>query len=149
MFDKLYIDRMFSIMPTIKSLLCELDDPQKAWYSLLSHIDELTKVLYHDKSKDKSLEWELRISCLSVFKRISILEDWRSVSPILFVITDCGSTGYDFCEEAFPCNSKGVSDVSQTATDEDFYRYFTLYCILHTLHISSVLVNKCFYCKNC
>ena len=77
MFDRAYTDRLFGINPTITCLLKDSEDPKMARYFLLSYLDELIRILNHDKSRTQSLEWELQTSCIMAFRRIISVRSQR------------------------------------------------------------------------
>ena len=70
MFDKGNIDRMFSIYPSIKTLLQESKNVKMARFFVTRYLEEHTQVLNTDKSKIKPVEWLLQSSCLTTFRRI-------------------------------------------------------------------------------
>ena len=77
MFDKSNIDRMFSIYPSIKTLLQESKNIKMARFFVTSYLEELTQVLNTDKSKIKPVEWLLQVSCLTTFRRILAVRSVR------------------------------------------------------------------------
>ncbi len=79
MFDKSYIDRMFSIYPSIKTLLQESKNVKMARFFVTSYLEELTQVLNTDKSKIKPVNWLLQSSCLTAFRRILSVRSERVV----------------------------------------------------------------------
>ncbi len=80
MFDKSYIDRMFDIYPSIRSLLRESKNVKMARFFIASYLDELLQVLNTDKSKIQPLEWLLQMSCLNCFRRILSVRSERVVN---------------------------------------------------------------------
>jgi lysine 2,3-aminomutase len=78
-FDKSYIDRMFSIYPSIKTLLQESKNVKMARFFVTSYLEELTQVLNTDKSKIKPVNWLLQSSCLTAFRRILSVRSERVV----------------------------------------------------------------------
>ncbi len=80
MFDKSYIDRMFAIYPTFRSLLRESKNVKMARFFISSYLDELVQVLNTDKSKIQPLEWALQTSCLLAFRRIISIRGERVVN---------------------------------------------------------------------
>jgi len=79
MFDKSYIDRMFSIYPSIKTLLQESKNVKMARFFVTRYLEELTQVLNTDKSKIMPVEWLLQASCLTAFRRILSVRSERVV----------------------------------------------------------------------
>jgi len=79
MFDKSYIDRMFSIYPSIKTLLQDSKNVKMARFFVTSYLEELTQVLNIEKSKIKPVEWLLQSSCLDAFRRILSVRSERVV----------------------------------------------------------------------
>ena len=79
MFDKSNIDRMFSIYPSIKTLLQESKNTKMARFFVTRYLEELTQVLNTDKSKIKPVEWLLQSSCLIAFRRILSVRSERVV----------------------------------------------------------------------
>lgn len=79
MFDKSNVDRMFSIYPSIKTLLQESKNVKMARFFVTRYLEELTQVLNTDKSKIKPVEWLLQASCLTAFRRILSVRSERVV----------------------------------------------------------------------
>ena len=79
MFDKSNIDRMFSIYPSIKTLLQESKNVKMARFFVTRYLEEHTQVLNTDKSKIKPVEWLLQSSCLTTFRRILSVRSERVV----------------------------------------------------------------------
>lgn len=79
MFDKSYVERMFSIYPSIKTLLQESQNVKMARFFVTRYLEELTQVLNTDKSKIKPVEWLLQSSCLTAFRRILSVRSERVV----------------------------------------------------------------------
>jgi len=78
-FDKSYIDRMFGIYPSIKTLLQESKNVKMARFFVTRYLEELTQVLNTDKSKIKPVNWLLQSSCLTAFRRILSVRSERVV----------------------------------------------------------------------
>ncbi len=79
MFDKSYIDQMFGIYPSIKTLLQDSKNVKMARFFVTRYLEELTQVLNTDKSKIKPVEWLLQSSCLNAFRRILSVRSERVV----------------------------------------------------------------------
>jgi lysine 2,3-aminomutase len=79
MFDKSYVERMFSIYPSIKTLLQESKNVKMARFFITRYLEELTQVLNTEKSKIKPVEWLLQFSCLAAFRRILSVRSERVV----------------------------------------------------------------------
>ncbi len=84
MFDKSYIDRLFSLNPAISSILRAAENPQAAEDALLNYANELLNSLHRGKQKSHPLEWELQMNCTRAFQRI--------MSPRSRQITNCNLT---------------------------------------------------------
>jgi lysine 2,3-aminomutase len=70
MYERTSIDRLFSLMPTIKSLLRDAPNPKNARRFLIPYLDELNRFLHHSTSTGDNLEWSLQVSCVQVIRRM-------------------------------------------------------------------------------
>jgi len=92
MFDKSYIDRMFSIYPSLKTLLQESKTVKKARFFITPYLEELTQTLNTEKGEAKPVEWLLQSSCLTALRRILSVRSERvakfSVLELLWLLAN-------------------------------------------------------------
>ena len=64
------INDLFSICPTVKTLLCDADYPKTARHFLLRYLDEFAYLINKNIREIQPLEWELQMTCIETLKRI-------------------------------------------------------------------------------
>jgi len=95
-FDKTSVSRLFSVNPTIHSLLKDAATPKIARNFLSVYLDELFKILNVEKAKLPPLEWALQMSCLLTFRRIiSIRSERLSNYSIVSLLWKLAHEKYD------------------------------------------------------
>lgn len=77
MFDKHYIDKLFEIVPTIKSLLREAPTVREARMLLRTYFNEYSAVMNRRSSRLQPLEWDVQITCLNTLRRVVTLRSER------------------------------------------------------------------------
>ena len=77
MFDRANVSRLFSINPTIKSLLQDAASPKIARNFLTVYLEELVRIVNREKAKQPPLEWAIQMSCLNTFRRIISIRSER------------------------------------------------------------------------
>jgi len=70
LFNQENITRLFSVNPTIHSLLNDAQNPRMARNILRIYIDEMINILHRHTQTIQPLEWTLQLSCLQTFKKL-------------------------------------------------------------------------------
>ncbi|MBN1480943.1 KamA family radical SAM protein [candidate division KSB1 bacterium] len=70
LFDKKYINRLFSIIPTLKSLLLEAPTPRVAREYIRTYLQEYHLNLQRNNARIQPLAWNLQITCLETFRKM-------------------------------------------------------------------------------
>lgn len=70
MLYKKYCDRLFSIIPTLKSLLLEAPTARVAREYIRAYLQEYHQTLQRNNARIQPLEWNFQITCLETFRKM-------------------------------------------------------------------------------